>query len=156
MIHRVYNACSDWKIFDTSLRKARNILEQNQYPSGFVDDIIHKTIEKIFTSKNATASGKLGTTRDFADRIKGKKLFIIQYRGHATQDFITTLTKLEAPIFPVFTMRKLKTALPSLKEPTPKMLLINVVYKRRCPRCESCYVGFTTRHTITRDRKSVV
>ena len=36
MIHRVYNACSDWNIFDESLRKTRMILEQNQYPQDLL------------------------------------------------------------------------------------------------------------------------
>ena len=118
-------------------------MEQNQYPSGFVDPIIYRTIEKIITTKNK------GSVR-FEDIIDGKKLFIIQYRGHETDKFISKLIKMEAPIFPVFTMKKLKTVLPSLKEPTPKMLLSNIVYKMNCSRCESCYVGYTTRHTITR------
>ena len=51
---------------------------------------------------------------------------------------------------PIFTTRKLKTALPSLKEPIPKDLTSNVIYKLCCTGCDACYVGMTTRHLITR------
>lgn len=43
------------------------------------------------------------------------------------------------------TMRKIKTAMPSLKPQIPRMLQSNVVYKIECPGCNSSYVGQTTR-----------
>ena len=40
--------------------------------------------------------------------------------------------------------------LPSLKTPIEKAIKSGVVYQINCSRCQSCYVGQTTRHLITR------
>ena len=50
----------------------------------------------------------------------------------------------------VMTLRKLKTVLPSLKPPVEKMIRSGVVYQIKCPRCNSSYVGQTSRHLQTR------
>ena len=44
----------------------------------------------------------------------------------------------------------MKTCLPSLKSAIDKCFKSRVVYKIKCSRCDSCYVGQTTRHLITR------
>ena len=45
-VYRIYRACSTWKIFYESLIKAKDILEQNQYPPNFYEPIISATVEK--------------------------------------------------------------------------------------------------------------
>ena len=45
--------------------------------------------------------------------------------------------------------------MPSLKPPVPKLLKSGVVYKIECPRCNSCYVGQTSRHLQTRFKEHV-
>ena len=50
-------------------------------------------------------------------------------------------------------MRKLKTALPSLKAKMPRMLKSHVVYQIKYPGCQSSYVGQATRHLSTRIRE---
>ena len=127
-----------------SLEKAKRILENNQYPKSFYEPIMHDALEGMVLNK--TGKDKVS----WEETIAGKKLFFIQYRGFETTKYISKLIEVGAPIVPVMTMRKLKTALPSLKEPIPKNLSSNVIYQIRCSRCESCYVGLTTRHVITR------
>ena len=53
-------------------------------------------------------------------------------------------------MFKMFTMRKMKTALPTLKSKIPKLLQSHVVYEIICPGCKSSYVGQTARHLTTR------
>ena len=53
------------------------------------------------------------------------------------------------------TLDKTKNVLPSLKPSVPKMLQNNAVYLIKCPRCESSYVGQTTRHLQQRFREHV-
>ena len=48
------------------------------------------------------------------------------------------------------TIRKVKTILPSLKPQTEMLLKSSLVYQINCPRCQSCYVGQTSRHLKTR------
>ena len=143
-IHRVYNACSNWANFHVSLEKAKTILENNQYPKSFYEPIIHGTLERIVLKE-------IGKDKmSWEETIAGKKLFFIQYRGFETSKYISKLIEVGAPIVPVMTMRKLKTSLLSLKAPIPKILSSNVIYQINCSRCDSCYVGITTRHVITR------
>ena len=72
-------------------------------------------------------------------------MLFVQYRGKCTEDYAQSLHKINAPCRIVMTLRKLKTVLPSLKNPVEKMMKSNVVYNITCPRCQSCYVGQTRR-----------
>ena len=75
-----------------------------------------------------------------------KKILRVQYRGKCTEHYARALHKINAPCTVVMTLRKLKTALPSLKPPTEKLLKSGIVYEIQCPRCKACYVGQTGRH----------
>ena len=50
----------------------------------------------------------------------------------------------------IFTLRKLKTVLPSLKPPIDQLLKSKVVYQIKCPGCNASYVGQTSRHLTIR------
>ena len=79
-----------------------------------------------------------------------KHLYRVQYRGKVTDCYVKRLRAANAPIQPVITLRKLRSFLPSLKEPVPKELTNLVIYKIQCPSCPACYVGWTNRHITTR------
>ena len=81
------------------------------------------------------------------------KLLILQYRGRISDDFSNSLKRINAPCKVVFTMKKLKTLLPTLKPKVDISLKSRVVYKITCPRCNSCYVGQTVRHLLSRFRE---
>ena len=106
--------------------------------------IVKQVIEKLQTKKIEKEKPS------FDESVTGKKLFFVQFRGHDSTKYIADLIKCEAPITPVYTTRKLKTALPSLKPRVDKNLTSNVVYKIKCSGCSSCYVGMTCRHLVTR------
>ena len=55
-----------------------------------------------------------------------------------------------APVSVIFTSKKLKTFLPSLKDKIVDSLYSMVVDEITCPGCPARYVGQTTRHLITR------
>ena len=80
-------------------------------------------------------------------------LLFLQYRGKCTEKYASDIKKTGVSVKPIFTLRKLKTVTPSLKEPVVKSLKSGVVYKLKCPRCNACYVGATTRHLQTRVRE---
>jgi len=77
-------------------------------------------------------------------------MFFIQYRGKMTEDFCRALGRTNAPVNPILTIRKLKSILPSLKRSVEHKVKSGVVYKITCPRCLSCYVGWTSDHMCTR------
>ena len=143
-VHRIHRSCSTWENFHNSLTKAKEVLEKNQYPPPFYEDVIAQTLEKILAQsdveKNPAAESE----------VQCKHRVLMQYRGSATDQFMKKLKDCGAPVQVVLTLRKLRSCLPTLKVPVQKMLKSDVVYKISCPRCEACYVGKTSRHLATR------
>ena len=144
MIHRIFRACSTYKHFHESLQKARDILLKNQYPESVIDRLIKDTLNKIFEKKETV------TESEEVDEEEEKKMVMIEYRGKISDQFKISLNKLNAPSRIIFTLKKLKSVLPSLKSAVDKSLKSGIVYKITCPRCSSCYVGQTRRHLATR------
>ena len=142
MVYRIFHACSTWENFHHSLVKAKTILENNQYPSSFYERIIEKTINKIRETKTVDAEEENDETE--------KKLIFVQYRGKITENFERSLNKINAPCKIITTLKKTRSLLPSLKPPVDNALKSGLVYKITCSRCQSCYVGQTTRHLLTR------
>ena len=151
MIYRIYRACSSWKHIAESLDRARKILKNNQYPEDYIENTIKETLDKILTSSKETEK---------SEKEKEEHLSVfLNYRGKVTVDYAKRLKKIcksrdspafEIPIKIIYTMRKLKTLLPSLKSPVPKMLKSDVIYKLNCSVCNNSYVGQTERHATTR------
>ena len=143
LVHRIHRACSTWKNFHESLTKAKMILDNNQYPPSFYEPIIKRTLNKIIDSNSEQQHVE-------KEDQKEAKLIFIQYRGRITEKFEQSLKRCTAPCKVVYTLRKVKSVLLSLKTPVEKALKSGVVYKITCPRCNSCYVGQTSRHLLNR------
>ena len=138
-IHRIFRACSTWEAFHESVKRAKQVLERNQYPPEFYDPIIHQTVEKILSKHHDKRSlvPEEGT-QSFS--------MLVQYRGRVTDNLVRQLNKIQLPrIRTILTLRKLKTTLPSLKPPVPLQYRSRVVYQIECPGCQSSYVGCTIR-----------
>ena len=144
-VYRIYNACSSWKNFHSSLVAAKVILDNNQYPSKFYEPIIRDSLDKILEQQNSADS-----TLDNDEEEDVKHLVFLQYRGKPCEDYVRSLKRLGAPCKIVLTLRKLKTLMPSLKVDVEKSLRSRVVYNLACSRCQARYVGQTDRHLLTR------
>lgn len=150
LVHRIYRSCSTWENIHTSLAKAKFILEKNQYPPQFYEPIIERTLEKILEKKLGTASGgNVPSEVPPEEKVPKVKIFL-RYRGIATEHYCRALRRCQAPCDPVLTLRKLRTVLPSLKAKVERKIRSFVVYKISCPRCQACYVGYTTQHLTQR------
>ena len=136
-VHRIYNACSNWKNFHESIEKARHILLDNSYPNEFMTSVIHDTLERIITKSCENKS------QNFMDKAEGKMLFSIQFRGPETLNFMKKLVNNYVPIIPVYTTKKLRYVMPSLKPRIEKSMRSQVVYMIKCPKCMDYYVGMT-------------
>ena len=144
-VHRIYRACSSWRIFHHSLEKGKQILSNNQYPISFFEPLINTNLENIFIKRGCQL-----TNEESNDDEEIRCLYFLQYRGKITEEYISTLRRIQAPCKPVLTLRKLKTVLPPLKPPVEKALKSRIVYQIKCSRCDACYVGQTDRHIHTR------
>jgi hypothetical protein len=152
LIHRIFRACSTWENFHHSVERAKTMLSNNQYPPSFFDPIIEKTLNSILTKNKKKDADKEEEEKEEEEEIE-KKLVFLEYRGRVSEKFERSLKKLQTPCKVVFTLRKIKTALPSLKPTIEKSLKSKVVYRIDCPCCEACYVGQTSRHLLYRIRE---
>jgi len=120
------------------------VLLKNQYPPQFSDKCINDTITKIICDKVSE--------KNDCDKDKDEEKFqlFIQYRGKCSERYANDLRKTGVPIRTIFTLRKLRTVMPSLKEPVDDVMKSGLVYKLNCPRCKACYVGATSRHLQVR------
>ena len=126
------------------------LLEANQYPPSFYDHWVKSnikcTIEKLTRPKTITSNDD---NEEEEEVEKKEKLIFVQYRGRVSEKFQDSLKRINAPSKIIFTIKKLKSSLPSLKPKVDKPLKSRVVYHIECPSCEACYVGQTSRHLIT-------
>jgi len=126
MVYRILKACSSWKAVHESLERAKNVLKNNQYPPSFYEPIIGKCLRSFLNPDEPKVE-------ENSEKIE-KKMFCIQYRGRLSEQFEKSLKRIKAPCKVVFTLRKIKTPLPSLKTPIEKVLKSGVIYKINCPR----------------------
>ena len=141
-VHRIYRACSSWELFHESIERAKVILRQNQYPSVFYEKIIHDTLTRI-----------VHKTVKEREEMNDPFLLFVQYRGKCSESYARDIHKTGVSVRVIFTLRKVRTVMPSLKEPIEKPMKSGVVYKISCPRCNACYVGQTRRHLQSRFRE---
>ena len=158
-VHRIARACSTWEHFHSSIVKAKQVLERNQYPPSFYEPIIEKTITTIIQPKDTitpndsptnTTNQTQPSQQPEKPTVVQKKMIFIQYRGKVTENYARALHRCEAPCTIVMTLRKLKTTLPSLKPSVEKHLRSGAVYQISCPVCQDCYIGQTVRRILTR------
>ena len=69
-----------------------------------------------------------------------KQKFVLQCRGNISNEFVKKLNKIHH-VQTIFTTRKFKSCLPSLKSNFDKDLISHVDYELTCNGCKSIYVG---------------
>ena len=148
-VHRIFRACSSWELFHESLLEAKQLFLDNQYPPSFFEPLINDTLTNLISVQNK---------REKDNEEETPFMICLNYRGKCSETFAKDLYKicndpnkpLNAKVRVVFTLKKLKTALPQLKPSVPKMLRNRNVYKINCPGCTACYVGQSIRHLQAR------
>ncbi len=94
--YRIYRACTSWELFHSSLEKAKQVLERNQYPPNFYDPIIKDTINKIIEEQQSQHQKK--DNSNIEDNNQTRKIpLLIQYRGKCTEEYPTALHRTNAP-----------------------------------------------------------
>ena len=126
LVHRIFNSTSTYEHLHTGLMEAKQMLDYNQYPSNWYEKIIHKTLEKII----------IGEPKVDPESDEDKKMVFIEYRGKITDQYVKNLISTGAPIKPIITLRKIKTALPSLKAGVENVITSNIIYEYTCSHCQ--------------------
>ena len=153
LVHRIYRACSTWKNFHESIEKAKTLLLNNQFPPTFFEPIIEKTLSKIIKRNKIDIDDGEEEEQGEKEEKDDVKMMFVEYRGKVSEKFQQSLMKCSAPVKVIFTMRKLRSVMPSLKPMVDQSLRSGIVYKISCPRCDACYVGQTTRHLLIRTKE---
>ena len=148
MVQRVFRSTSTWRDFDQALEKNWKQWIQNQYPKNWSDRVVFETLNKIIEGKK-NLEVKASEPRKDKWLKDSPPLLKMQYRGNPSQ-LLAAKFRLISGAQKLFTTRKLKTNLPSLKTSFARELRSKVVYKFRCSGSNSTYVGQTVRHLATR------
>ena len=146
-VHRLLRCTSDWNYFDKALKINEIIWKKNQYPESWSSKVVNKILEKIITQPPKLPAPK--TLKQPRVEKVDEPMFFLQYRGNLSRRLRKKIRK-EAEINVIYTTRKLKTCLPTVKSAFDKSLKSHVVYENTCSGCNSTYVGQTYRHITTR------
>ena len=147
-VHRVFRSTSTWEYFDQALEKNRKQWIENQYPKNWSDRVVFEILKKIIEEKK-NLEVKASEPRNDKWLKDSPPLPTMQYRGNRSQ-LLAAKVRLIFGAQIIFTTRKLKTCLPSLKTSFARELRSKVVYKLTCSGCNSTYVGQTVLHLATR------
>ena len=149
-IHRLFRATSNWEALYEALTKNEEVWDRNQYPRHWVGNIVKDTINQLRMKEQRKGHRyNAGVAVKQQDNTE-KQQFVLQYRGNISNEFVKNLNKIH-PVQTIFTTRKLKSCLPSLRSSFERDLQSHVVYELTCNGCKSIYVGQTCRHITTRD-----
>ena len=148
-VHILNNTTSKWSSYHDALAKTKLAWENNQYPPSFYNPVVYDTLIKLCANGFEVTVAKNASERN---EKRERATLIMQYRGSISDRFARSVRGV-VPFNIVFTTSKLKTALPSLKTPTPNELRSRAVYEIRCPRCQSSHVVQTSRHLTTRQKE---
>ena len=112
----------------------------NQYPESWSSRVASHALEKnISEGKNKKNMAEKKKPCDYSS--DSPPILMVQYRGNHSQTLAILI---------IFTTRKLKTCMPSLKSSFSSELKSKVVYRLECCGCKYIYVGQTVRHLTTR------
>ena len=129
-VYWVFNSTSISEKFAEGDDSAMKIWESNRCRPQFHQSLMKATLDKILNGKAKPLSEQSKPTNTM------KTMLILQYRGNKSDQFSKKLWRTDN-VSVIFTTRRMKSALPSLEAPVPKLLLRNVVYQITCPGCQS-------------------
>ena len=131
------------------MTKNEEIWERNQYPRLWVGKIVKDTINQLRIKEQRKGHRYNAAVAIKQQENTEKQQFVLQYRGNISNEVVKKLKKIH-PVQTIFTTRKHKSCLPSLKSSFDKDLISHVVYELSCNGCKSIYVGQLCRHITTR------
>ena len=139
LIDRAFKINNTWLGFHKDLQEIKNILKKNSYPLPLINENIKKRLQTLHSNHS---------TKQKSQDVHYFKLPFLGKQSDNLNKKISSLCKKyckSVPIRIVFVSTKIRSFFSS-KDSIPKSLMSNVVYKFQCARCNSCYIGETTRH----------
>ena len=145
LLFTIYSLCSDWSRIHTEIINLKNIMFKNNFPTEFVDRCVKVFFEKMFVKKSEVFT------------VPKKVINItLPFMGTDSLKIRSNLSKIAKTYFnccKIQVMFKSDNRLGSyfrFKDKVPLNARSFVLYKFKCSRCNSAYVGKTKRHYLVR------
>jgi len=140
LLWRALHLCSNWSLIHSEISSLRNMFLLNAYPSDILDRLIRSSVSN-FIQPNL----QFGPKKD--------RMYIgLPFLGKPTDALRRTIKTIGKKFFPskdlivYFTSGRRVSNFFQIKDSTPFGLRSHVVYQYTCTRCQSSYIGKTSRH----------
>jgi hypothetical protein len=160
MVYRAIKICSTHRLMHTEFKFVKKISKANGYPIGFVYSQIRKTLGRYYDKINKTNDFTPSNTTKSKTNNQGvqkEQVFVdIPFYGKLTDKLGKRLINIAKSANPLIHIQPIHRPPPSiskqftLKDPIPKSLQSNIVYKIDCSNCEASYIGKTIRQATRR------
>jgi hypothetical protein len=146
MVYRAIKICSTYKLLDEKFNFIRTVTAENGYPTAFVESIIRRQLNLVYSPRPVTPPTLATDT----------VVFRVPFFGHASQVYGKRISAAVAKQYPLKQIRVIYDVTARIgqnfttKDPIPDMLKSGVVYEATCPECNDKYIGKTCRHLKTR------
>ena len=124
-VHRVFRSMSTWEEYDKAMNINREQWLDNQYPESRSSRVASHALEKIISEgKNKKNMAEIKKPCDYSS--DSPPILMVQYRGNHSQTLAKKVRDITNALI-IFTTRKLKTWMPSLKSSFSSELKSKVV-----------------------------
>ena len=140
LINRAYNICSNYSAFDLEMKHLHRYFLENSYLSSTFYKILRNFLDDKFTPKPKVPTVK-----------KDVRYLKLPFYGNESLKIRNSISTILKESFPqikfnfIFTNKHTIGSLLKTPQPLPFDLRSSVVYLYSCSRCNSRYVGSTTR-----------
>ncbi|CAF3951738.1 unnamed protein product [Rotaria sp. Silwood1] len=146
MVYRATRICSTYEALHDEFDIIRGLALDNGYPVAFVESIIRRQLNLIYTPPAITP------TEPETDTV----VLRVPYYGKPSQTYAKRVTAAVAKQYPLKQVRVVYDVTARIgqnfttKDQIPTELKSGVVYEATCPQCKEQYIGKTCRHLKTR------
>ena len=112
-VHRFFRSTSTWEEYDKAMKINREQWLDNQYPKSWSSRVASHALEKIISEgKNEKSMAEKKKPCDYSS--DSPPILMVQYRGYHSQTLAKKVRDITKALM-IFTTRKMKICMPSLK-----------------------------------------
>ena len=146
-VHRLFRSTSTWEEYNKAMKINREQWLDNQYPESWSLRVASHALEKIIRDCKKKNLAEKKKPCDYSS--DSPPILMVQYRGNHSQTSAKKVRYITNALI-IFTTRKMKTCMPSIKSSFSRELKSKVMYRLECCGCKSIYVGQTLKRLTAR------
>ena len=147
MVYRAFHICSNYMNFHIEIEFLRDIFQKNGYPLNFFQNIVSRTLRKIYKPYGSYEVLKFDVPKCII-------LFPTHYLGLTSKEFSKNLRNLMQRYYPQVDIRTVFRNVENLgsvfcyKDALP-VCSSCLIYKYTCDGCNAFYIGKTERNFLS-------